>query len=223
MPQRQVPIVPGEIYHVFNRSIAREPIFLSDRHYQRAIDVIEYDRYFDLPFRFSHYNRLASEQKKDILRSLQIKAQFKVEVFAFCLMPNHFHFLLKEIKEGGIRNFIGNFQNGYAKYFNIRHDRTGSLFQSRFKAVRIETDEQFLHVVRYVHLNPYTGYVIKTLNELEMYKWSSFQEYIKQQYSIISAERVMNYFPSPTALKEFTFQQADYQRELDVIKHLILE
>jgi len=225
MPYRKVPIVEGEIYHVLNRSVARLPIFLNGRDYQRALETLYFYTFKELTLRFSHFNRLAEDQKKKFLKSLEQNGKRLIQVLAYCLMPNHIHFLIKEINEGGITAFTRNFQNSYAKYFNTKNDRNGSLFQSRFKAVRIETDEQLIHVGRYIHLNPLTAYVIKNPEELENYPWCSFSEYLgKQKLNIIADKKMLlSYFHSPNQFKKFTFDQMDYQRKLDRIKHLIAE
>jgi putative transposase len=218
-----MPIVAGEYYHVFNRSIARQPIFLSQRDYQRAFNVLEYYCYSNPPIRFSYYNRLAEDVKRAFLLELRDKCEKQVEIVAYSLMPNHYHFLLKGLTGTGITSFISNLQNSYAKYFNMRHDRTGSLFQSLFKAVHIETDEQLIHVARYIHLNPLTSYLLKSTVELERYQWSSFKEYINEEPILTQPEILNSFFKSIQDLKKFTYDQANYQRQLDKIKHLILE
>ena len=93
-----------------------------------------------------------------------------------------------------------------------------------FKAVRIESDEQLIHVVRYVHLNPLTSYVIREIKELETYPWCSFAEYVgTKNLGIVDKEDILAYFPSIKHLKDFTYNQVDYQRKLAEIKHLALE
>lgn len=223
MPRRRTPIIPGEIYHVFNRSIAKQPIFLSQRDYLRAIDVINFYRYQKPPLRFSHFNRLTPELKKEFLKNLASKKRL-VEILAFCLMPNHFHFLLKQLHEDSISKFMNNFQHSYSKYFNTKNERVGSLFQAMFKAVRIESDEQLLHVSRYIHLNPVSSFVIK-IESLSNHPWSSFHEYISEPKaeSFINTDLVLNNFKSKDDYKKFVFDQASYQQELEKIKHLALE
>ena len=137
-------------------------------------------------------------------------------------MPNHFHFLIRGLTETGIKEFISNFQNSYAKYFNIKNDRTGSLFQPMFKAVRIESDKQLIHVSRYIHLNPITSYLIET-KDLNKYPWSSYSEYINNIESFIEKDLILNFFKSAKDYKKFVLDQVEYQRELDKIKHLVLE
>lgn len=224
MPYRKVPIVVGEIYHVFNRSIARQPIFLRNKDYQRALETLYFYSFSKPNLRFSHYNRLPQLQKAEFLQNLKFKGKRRIQMYAYCLMPNHVHFLIKEIEERGIAVFMSNFQESFAKYFNIREDRTGSLFQSMFKAVRIESDEQLLHVSRYIHLNPITAYVIRDIAKLETYPWCSFGEYCgKQNQEIIDKKEILSYFPSIKHFKNFTSDQIDYQRKFAQIKHLILE
>lgn len=222
MASRKIPLVTGEIYHVYNRSIARQQIFLSQRHYHRMTELIQFYIFTKPTLRFSYYNRLAIDQRKDFFAKLQMQPQH-VQIYAHALMPNHFHFLLKQTSDAGISKFLGNLQNSYAKYLNLKQKRTGSVFQEMFKAVRIETDEHLLHVTRYILLNPYTGYVIKDLGDLEMYPWTSFPDYMGSRSSYITTEFIQSFFKSPEKLKQFILDQAAYQRELDQIKHLILE
>lgn len=149
----------------------------------------------------------------------------RVDILAFCLLDNHYHFLLRQITEKGISKFISNIQNGYAKYFNIKTKRSGPLFQPMFKAVRIETDEQFLHVSRYIHLNPTTNYLVE-LNKLNRYPWSSLNCYLENnysKYSFLNTSIIFGLIKSREEFKEFVYNQAEYQRELGKIKHLILE
>ncbi len=223
MPTRKVPIIPEEIYHIYNRSIARQPIFLTQKHYQRALEVIQFYQYSKPSIRFSYYNRLSVEQKNEFFLNLVKNNKKQIHIYTYCLMPNHFHFLLKEIEPNGISSFTGNIQNSYAKYFNIRRQRTGGLFQSMFKAVHIETDEQILHVMRYIHLNPLTSFVVKNIKGLEQYRWSSFLEYITEKPFIIEHKFIKSFFRSTEDFKKFIFNQTDYQKQLADIKHLTFE
>lgn len=223
MTYRKQPISPKEIYHVFNKSIAGEPIFFSVRDYQRFINVMDFYR-FPSSLRFSFYNRLPLTKRKDFIENLRNHGQKLISLYTFCLMPNHFHFLIKELIEGGIRKFVANLQNSYAKYFNTKSRRQGSLFQEMFKAVRIETDEQFVHVARYIHLNPYSSFVVRNISELKNYKWSSLSDYLgKNNFSFLDKDFLSAFYSSPDEFISFILDQADYQRELQQIKHLILE
>lgn len=224
MSYRKFPIVSGQIYHIFNRSVGRIPIFLSSRDYQRVLDVSAFYSYFNPPSRFSHFQRLPESQKADLMDNSKKEGERQIELYTFSFMPNHIHFLIKEIREKGISTFMSNLQNSYAKYFNIKNDRSGGLFQQMFKSVLIETDEQFIHVARYIHLNPVTAFILKDVDELGNYPWSSFSAYTgKYDIDFLNKEFLLSFFPSIDNLIKFTKDQMDYQRKLDKIKHLLLE
>ena len=126
---------------------------------------------------------------------MKAKKNFLAEIVAYCFMPNHFHFLLKQKANDGISKFIANFTNSYGRYFNSKNKRNGPLFQNRFRATRIETEQQLLHVSRYIHLNPYSAYLVKNLKELEVYPYSSLPEYIgKTDSEFCYKENVLHYF-----------------------------
>lgn len=135
-------------------------------------------------------------------------------------MPNHFHFLIKQLKEKGISIFLSQLSNSYTKYFNVKYGRIGPLLQGAFKAVRIETDEQLVHVSRYIHLNPVVSGIVKLPEE---YTWSSYQEYIQQAPFFCSIEEVMGLFKSPRKYRKFVEDQIDYASKLELIKHHLLD
>lgn len=222
MPARIIPIVTDEVYHVFNRGINHQPTFTSKREFERAVLTIKFYQVAKPPARLSKVLQLPKELKEDILKSLD-EAEKLVEIISFCFMPNHFHFLLKQKKDGGIAKFVGNFQNSYTRYRNTKNESDGSIFLTQFKAIRIITDEQLIHVSRYIHLNPYTGYVVKSLAELKQYPWSSFKYFLSGRKEFINPDLVMGMFKDNKAYEQFVYDQADYQRELKSIKHLIIE
>lgn len=224
MPYRYTPFVTGEIYHVFNRSVARQPIFKRKDNYERIFNLIDFYRFKKPNLRFSHYNVLPPPKRKKFLNNLYSSSDKLIDILTFCFMPNHVHLLLKQNHEDGITTFMRNIQNSYAKYFNIKNKRTGALFQSMFKGVRIESDKQIIHVVRYIHLNPLTSYILKNIDELEKYPWSSFIDYMgKRSLSFVDKDFILGYFSSSSKLKKFTLDQVEYQRTLDKIKHLMFE
>ena len=224
MPGRKIPLVNNEIYHVLNKGISLQPTFLTKRDYQRALQTIFYYQNQKPPLKYSRFLSLSNKQRETILDNLRKQKLIFVEIIAFCLMPNHFHFLLKQVANRGISKFISNFTNSYTRYFNTKNKREGALFKGKFKSVRIESDEQLLHVSRYTHLNPYSSYVIKTLEELENYPYSSLPEYLQRSpKGSCQKEIILDQFKNLNSYKNFVFDQANYQRELENIKHLILE
>ena len=121
-------------------------------------------------------------------------------------------------------NYIRLIQNSYAHYLNIKTKRFGSVFQSPFKAKRIENDEQLLHVSRYIHLNPLTSYLIENPTDLEDYEWCSFKDYSgENSRRFIDVSFLKSFHKDKEKFRKFTLDNADYQRKLEKIKHLIIE
>ena len=223
MPRRLLPLVNEQIYHVFNRGINHQPTFIDKFEYKRAMAVIDYYRFANPPLKFSVFLKLSQENRAQISDDMKKEYSKLVDVLVFCLMPNHFHFLLRQVQDGGISKFLSNFQNSYTRYFNTKNERDGAIFLGQFKAVLIETDEQLIHVSRYIHLNPTTSYIVKDFDSLIDYPWSSLSEYLNERPIICETSTVMDIFGSSESYKEFLRDQVEYQRELDKIKHLVLE
>lgn len=223
MPKRHVVFANNEIYHVFNRSIAGENIFAQNQkvNLNKALEIVNYYR-FPQKIRLSKFKSLPSELKKQYLDALGTVMPL-VEIYVFAFMPNHFHFLLKQIQEKGTAIFVANFQNSFAKVFNLKNSRNGALFQNAFKAKRIETDEQFTHVSRYIHLNPVTAYMIE-FDKLASFEWTSFPAYAtNKQIPFINSDFLLKMFGSKEKYATFVANQVDYQRNLAYIKDLIIE
>lgn len=127
-------------------------------------------------------------------------------------MPNHFHLLLKQKIKNGIPKFLSNSSNSYTRYFNTKRKRVGPLFQGIFKAVRIETDDQLIHVSRYTHLNPVASLVIKD-EELGNYPWSFFPEYLRPKSEMVCEQKViLDFFSSRLAYRKFVYNQIQPNR-----------
>lgn len=218
---RKLVFANGEIYHIFNRGVEKRPTFTNKRDLKRAVETLSYYRFANASLRFSFFIRLEKEQQALALKRLSISK--RVDILAYCLMPNHFHFLLRQTRGNGISKFAADFTNSYTKYFNTKYKRVGPLFQGLFKAVHIDTDEQLLHVSRYIHLNPVSSFLI-TAEELEKYEWSSYPKYInKENPDFIDKNTVLDFFKDADSYKKFVLDQADYARTLEEIKHLALE
>lgn len=180
-------------------------------------------RHENLPSSFSRFLKLPVDQRPKLLEDLEREADYLVEAVCFCLMPNHYHLIVKQLKDGGIETFTRKFQDSHAKYYNIRHERTGPLFENRFKAVLVEDRNQLIHLSRYIHLNPHTSFVVRKKEDLLTYPWSSFPEYLGLTKGFCNPEIMMQEFGSPKQYQDFVFNRADYQRTLEEIKHLTIE
>lgn len=223
MPKRTTSLIDEQIYHVFNIGIDHRPIFQKHYDFRRALGTIDYYRNINPPIKFSRFLILSNEKKNNIYTGFK-NGKKHIKILAYCLMPNHFHLLLKQVTENGISKFMANFQNSYTKYINTKEERTGPLLMHQFKAVRIETENQLLHVTRYIHLNPYTSFLLKKIEDIEKYEWSSFKSYLdNKEQDLIYKEEILPLFKKIETFKTFTLDQADYQRKLGIIKHLLAE
>jgi putative transposase len=169
MPARQPIFAARSFYHIYNRGHNKQPIFLHNRDYTRYL-----------------------KRLKEYL------TKHNVTLLAFCLMPNHVHLLLQQNSEEQLDKFVHRLHTAYSMYFNKKYDRVGSVFQSRFKAKLIDSEEYLLHVSRYIHLNPIE--IIRAQGpalRLEEYQWSSLKEYAKPLLPNISNPNIiLQYFTS---------------------------
>lgn len=149
MPGRSTPLVVGEYYHIFNRGVARQPTFLNRNDYKRALLTLSYYRFTSPPVRLSRFKEFSQKEREKVTANMQKGERF-VEIISFVFMPNHFHLLLKQTVNNGIPHFLSKFTNSYTKYFNTKYNRVGPVFQGVFKSVYIESDEQLIHLSRYI-------------------------------------------------------------------------
>lgn len=222
--RRKEELVVDEVYHIFNKSIADFKIFNSDIEFIRMKDMLVYYQVANLPQKFSLFMKLERNKGKDFKDCFSLALQQKeklVQIIAYCLMPTHLHLVLKQLKENGISVFIGNILNSYARYFNTKHKRKGPLWEGKFKNVLVKTNEQFLHLTRYIHLNPVSAFLVDDPHD---WKFSSYREYINLVKTKEKICDFSNYFNlDASSYEQFVNERIDYQRELERIKHLILE
>ncbi|HEY4519326.1 MAG TPA: transposase [Candidatus Paceibacterota bacterium] len=187
--KRDAQITAGEIYHVYNRGVDKRKIFMDDNDHLRFIhDLFEFndeDKTLNNGFRFNS-SAIATGQQYLKQRKLL------VEILVFALMPNHYHMLLKPCNDTGVSRFLKKVNGGYAQYFNKKYGRSGTLFESKFKAIRLENDAHFIHMPYYIHANPLDiissewreGRLknhLDALKFLKNYRWSSFPDYIGEK------------------------------------------
>ncbi len=225
MPGRKLKIVTNHYYHIYNRGVAKLPTFTDMYEYKRFINLIDYYRFINTPLKYSSFIKLPIHARRMVFQNLLLTNKLQVEIVSFILMPNHFHFTLKQITTGGISKFIANVTNSYTKYVNTKKDRVGPLFQGKFKAVIVNTTEQLIHLSRYQHLNIYTSQLVTSFDKLLTYPYSSLPDYIRIEkvHDFISTDIIHSHFKSKSAYKKFVLDHADYQKKLGRIKKLTLE
>ncbi len=210
----------GEIYHVFNKSIAGYKIFNSESHFYRMKELMKYYNKKNVEYKYSRYIELINQGKN--IQINQVNESDKlVSLIAYCIMPTHLHLILKQLAENGITIFMRKILDSYSRYFNIRHNRKGPLWISRFKSVLVSDDEQLLHLTRYLHLNPTTAGLVK---KPEDWKESSYNEYlgkINNDQKICKFDDVLRIESKP--YQKFVNSQRSYQRELSIIKKIVID
>lgn len=175
---RNIKIAPGEYYHIFNRGVNKQLIFHEAIDWARFLFLI---LYFQSPVTFQNIGRPTKEFVKHSVFNInndEIIKKRHVELVAFCLMPNHFHLIVKEVEEGGISQYMQRILNSYTKYFNTKYKKSGHLFQGPYKAVHIKNNEQLLYLSAYIHRNPRE--LINWLGKEDKYQWSSYQDMTRQ-------------------------------------------
>lgn len=188
---RKIELANGEYYHIYNRGVDKRTVFEEKNHFSRFIQsLIEFNT-LD-PIGSLHENRFNKHKpNKPGLGSLASKSEpLLVEIVCYCLNPNHFHLLLKQTSDKGIEKFMHRLSTGYTKYFNLKNQRSGSLFQGNYKAVHVDTNKYFFHLSVYINLN----FKIHQLGSLA--SKSSWEEYKrwKKKGSICEKGIIMDEF-----------------------------
>lgn len=159
--------VTGEMYHIFNRGVDKRNIFS---------DKKDLDRFFQSMVVFNSIKPVGSLFEQSFLKE---KPKPLVKFVAYNLLPNHFHFILEQVVDGGISEFMKRLLGGYTWYFNKKSKRSGSLFQGTFKSKHIDSNEYLLHVSVYVNLNDKIQSNILGGETAKLEK-SSWNEYVNQ-------------------------------------------
>ena len=175
MAKRQIVFTQGSYYHVYNRGANREPIFRSDDNY------------------------LFLQQ-----RIMENVNEWDVTVIAYCLMPNHYHIVLRQDGARSLSNFLQALFNSYTKAFNKMYNRSGTLFEGRFRAIPILKEEYLIHLCRYIHRNPLEAHLVANLN---YWPYSNYLEWIGERSGpLVDREFVSSRFPASEAYAKFVLE-----------------
>ncbi len=173
---REYHFEPGEYYHIYNRGVEKRSIFTNDNERVRFVNSLYlFNNFRDIPNRFD----VRTLEPRELLTPIKPLVSFA----AASLMPNHFHLFLSSNVDGGISKFMHKVMTGYTKYFNIKHERSGRLFESTFKAKRVLSNEYAGYLTQYIHLNHVILYQAKLGTEelrkaVESYRWSTLPDYL---------------------------------------------
>ncbi len=228
MPTKHPQFVNKEIYHIIIRGIAGQKTFLEEKDYLRYLySLYEFN---DKNITLSNFRYIARRARRDGFPSefpgIEKSRELLIEILGFCLMPNHIHLLVRQIADNGISLFFQK-MGGYASYFNKKYQRFGSLSQRPFKAVHIETEDQLLIVITYVHLNPIdliqsnwkTSGILnpqKVIKFLESYSWSSYPYYLGKNnfFWLINDTFLKKILKNPEDFQNFVKARIFYKTKL---------
>jgi len=195
---RKIPFANEEIYHVYNRGTDKRTIFEDPYDYLRFLQSLE---------EFNTLEPIGSIYEHSFVKTYELGHRMSksedglVEIIAYCLNPNHFHLLLRQVSENGISKFMQRVGNGYTKYFNHKNERSGSLFQGKFKAIHVNTNEYLLHLSVYVNLN---NEVHKLGHRMSKSSWEEYVGRVKKgEVGICEKKVVLGQFKNIQEYKVF--------------------
>lgn len=208
-------IVFREIYHVCNKSIANYGIFENDLNAIRFIYTLDYYNSSD---NWTSFSETLKKKRYYYSNLIQPKISEILKMISYCIMPDHYHILFKVVGEYPVSKYLNDVENSYTRYFNLKYNRKGPLWQSSYRSVRVCSNEQLLHVSRYIHLNPTTSNLVKRPEDWahSSYKDCIVNTSLLNNFNEISTKKSSSY-------KKFVESSLDYQKSLKEIKRLRLD
>lgn len=177
MPKRKSSFAPNHYYHVYNRGVNKAPIFFNDGNYEYCLRLVQKHRH-----------------------------KYRTTIVTYCLMPNHYHFLLRQEGEQTLSRFIGALFNGYVQAVNRQQKRSGTLFEGRFKDKHVDKRSYLIHLCRYIHANPVRAGLVSVP---EAWPYSNYQEWIGlRSGTLIDHDFVDAHFPDREAYRRFVLDYA---------------
>ena len=203
---RKITFANNQYYHIYNRGVEKRDIFLDKSDYNRLLKSI------------SDFNNACPAWKIRGEASNEMVESY-VEIVAYCINPNHFHLILKQLRDNGISDFMHKLGTGYTMYFNKKNEHSGVIFQGVFNSVHVDSNEYLLYLSAYVNCNS----EVHGIEKAESYQWCSFSEYTKSKTGITSGKEViLGQFAS---LKDYAkyakIQAGEMQRKKEMAKFLL--
>ncbi|OGY41516.1 MAG: hypothetical protein A2Y67_00480 [Candidatus Buchananbacteria bacterium RBG_13_39_9] len=212
---RKIKFETGKFYHIYNRGVDKRDVYMDEGDFERFLKSLrEFNRLDPIGslVDLEEKRRLESnslgifetvpnkpECSKGIGSLTTSGSERIVDFIAYCLNPNHFHFILRQVVDEGISKFMHKLSLGYTCYFNLKNNRSGSLFQGKFKAVKIDSDEHLLWVTAYVNGNAQIHGLIPDAAD---YKWCSYPEYLgKRDLDICDKSVILDKFKDTESFK----------------------
>jgi putative transposase len=186
MPFRQESFAAGNYYHLYNRGVNREKIFFSKENFLYCIRLFK---------KYSH--------------------SIPVTIIAYCLMPNHYHLLLRQDGEISLSKYVNIIFNAYVQAVNQQIGRKGTLFAGRFKHIHVDRQEYLLHLARYIHLNPVKAGLVSSAED---WPYSNYSDWIGiRKGTLVDKQFIESYFANGNEYRDFVM---DHQIELNLQKEV---
>lgn len=217
MSIRKVNFASGGYYHIYNRGNSKQIIFKDDQDYKRFVSLLYLS------------NTKKNFNIKDISKEIFSFdcGQNLVSIGSWVLMPNHFHILITQTEEGGISKFMQKLTTAYSMYYNKKYERTGVLFEGKFKSEHVNNDRYLKYLFSYIHLNPVKliqkdwkekgiDNKVQAIEFLKNYKYSSYLDYLEEdriQNKILNKSSFPKYFPNKGAFTKEIFEWLSYTPE----------
>ena len=218
MSERNVTFSEGEFYHVYNRGNSKQVIFNSNEDYSRFVRLMY----------------LSNSQRSFKIEYLQRpnflfeRGEPLVAIGAYCLMPNHFHMLITPLVQNGVSKYMQKLATGYSMFYNSKYERTGVLFEGKFKARHADTDEYLKYLYAYIHLNPVklidptwketgTKDAVAAYEYTVKYPYSSLQDYVgivREEGDILDQKSFPEYFTPHKNIKNELFEWLEFTPDI---------
>ncbi len=197
-------------YHIYNRGVAGQNIFIDKKDYKK---FLSYLKFYLTPIDLQRHALQVSPSK--VLKNYTET----ISLISYCLMPNHFHIFLQQYSQRAIAEFMKSLSMKYSLYFNKRYKRRGPLYEDRYKAVEVTSENQFIYLSKYIHRNPIDILPAKT--RLAGYKYSSYGNYLKLfNQSWVKTEDILYYFKT-SSYKNFV-EEVD-ERDLVLVRKIAID
>lgn len=216
-------------YHIYNRGVERRTIFSDAQDYSV---FLSYLKNYLIPKDIKQLTKVLTDPSTSPKKRLEVQNELhrnnfhdEIQLIAYCLMPNHYHLLLRSVHQRSIERFMKSLMTRYTRYFNKKYGRVGPLFQGVYKAVLIETDEQLMYVTRYIHRNPIPSKTNKKLTSAELQKilinkissYAAYVEGVSQEW--LKSNIVLQWFSQTGTNSYKAFVEGDdYDQESRTIQ-----
>jgi putative transposase len=219
---RKVELANGEYYHIYNRGVDKREVFSCVADYERfllSMNLLNDER-DGLMQDWRDMRRVDPRVQLWDIPELNSRRNRAIEIVAYCINPNHYHFILKQIREGGIKTFMQKLSTSYTNYFNVKYKRSGSLFQGRYKSAHIDSNEYLLYLSVYVNKNNF----IHGYNQNDNWPYSSLPDYLdRRNNNLVNKEVILGQFKNIDEYKDFINNNALYMREKKELEKYLIE